>query len=229
MADRRAQIVALLDIRYEALPGLAVRSSASSGFSHRVRVAVSCPDCLANDRIMFGCETCGGRGVVEAWQSRDPYATDHVAPYGFDPTRHERERARDREIEVLGDQTAAPASEADLLAVANANPYAWERARARLYEVYDLAALDRALEELRGRFPGLSPYSRSGLLFLSVRLPRPLRAPRPGDVASRVAQLVGRDVAIRRAARSGQRVEKIAAEFGLSVSRVYEIVNGGGS
>lgn len=122
--DRRAAIVRLLETRDEHLPSLRAGAAAPAGFVSGVRVR-SCPDCLANGRVMFGCETCSGRGVVEAsrlvrialtdeWEGQssklDPYAVRGVSPFGFDPTRHEQVRERERQIAALGAQTRPPAT-----------------------------------------------------------------------------------------------------------------------
>lgn len=221
MSDRRAQIIALLDARYDGLPEPTPARMAAPGFVHRTRVTVSCPDCLANDRVLKSCETCGGRGTVEVYRTRDPYAVDVTLPFGFDPARHEGDLERDRQIAVLEQQTSPPKSEADLVEEANAHPYAWERQRRRMYQLFDFAALDRALEQLHGSLPGVSPYSDRGLAFLDERLPTPLRAPAE---QSRLAMMVGRDVAIRRAIASGRSSAKVAEDFGLSVSQVNRIV-----
>lgn len=222
--ERRAQIIALLDSRDDGLPVRSPSALAASGFVHGVWAAVSCPDCLANGRVIPGCESCGGRGTVEEFRRRDPYANEVVMPFGWEADGREAERARDRAIEVLGEQVRPPRSEADLLAEANARPYGWERERARMYREFDYAALDRALERLRGRLPGVSPYSERGLELLDGWLPDPLRAPSP---AAGAGALVGRDVAIRRAILARRPTRVVAEEFGLSVSQVNRIVAAG--
>lgn len=249
---RRAAIVRLLKTRDDHLPAMRSGESAPSGFVSGVRVR-SCPDCLANGRTMFGCETCSGRGVVEAsrlvrialtdeWDGQssklDPYAGRRVLPFGFDPTRHEYERERDRQIGALGVQTR-PAAAVDEDAEAGAHPSLWEVERARMWARFDYAALDRALDVLSGFDP---PASRAlcavyvygwlevvperavgrGLGWLDGVLPVPLRAPGPDEVGLR--GLVGRDPAIRRMVASGASTARVAEEFGLSVSQVNRIV-----
>lgn len=221
MADRRRQIVALLDARNEGLPEPTAARAYAAGFVHRTRVTLSCPDCLANGRVLKSCETCSGRGTVDVYRHRDPYANDVVLPFGFDPARHDSELERDRQIAVLEQQTSSPKSEGDLVADANAHPYAWERERRRMYQLFDFGALDRAVEQLHGALPGVSPYSERGLAFLDERLPTPLRAPAE---RSRLASMVGRDVAIRRAVAAGRKTAEVASDFGLSVSQVNRIV-----
>ena len=256
-ADRRAAVIRLLETRDEHLPSLRAQSAPPAGFVAGVR-ARSCPDCLANGRTMFGCETCAGRGVVEAgrlvrvaltdeWRGQssrlDPYAVGAVAPFGFDPTRHQRGRERDGELARLADQTRPPAA-VDEDAEAATHPFGWERERERRWARFDYAALDRALELLRDRDVAAyrvlhavyvygwledvpaRPVER-GLVFLAGVLPDPLRAPAPEVVGLR--GMVGRDAAIRRVVASGSSSARVAEEFGLSVSQVNRIVARGDS
>lgn len=159
--DRRNEIVWLLAHRNDHLP-LPVRHVAeSSGFVNEPRER-TCPDCLANGRVMVGCETCGGGGVVQLGRLahvatvdelpddgmiRDPYAKNDVV--GVDVLRHEATRERDATIARLQAQTRPPRSELELLHEANRRGYAWEEARTAMYRQHDFAALDRALDELR--------------------------------------------------------------------------------
>lgn len=221
MTEREAAIVELLRTRDDHLPEPVRRAEASAGFVHKPR-SRTCPDCLANGAVTFDCETCGGNGVVEGKRlanlalpdsladddsSRDPYAEHLIQPYGFDATRHDEARERDRQIDMLERQTAAPRSEADMLDEANRHPYAWEIARRRMYRRFDYEELDLALEQLRDvdhdAYRALhavyvyawAPANAApsacarGLAFLDERLPRvdhpnawkrrPLRAPAP--------------------------------------------------
>lgn len=232
--ERRNAIVRLLDTRHEHLPEPVRRSEASPGFVHSTPARLSCPDCLANGKAMFGCSTCGGRGYTEEWRSRDPYATDKVMPYGLDGSRHEATRARDRQIDSLAQQLR-PATDIDELADANAHPYAWERARKRMYDLYDFAALDRALEGLHHAFPGRSPRSDGGLRFLDEHLPVPLRVPEDQATVENInargrhadpRALSQRDNAIVRAITGGAPTEHVALSFGISVSQINKIVRG---
>lgn len=160
--DRRAAILTLLRTRDDHLPTPSRRPDSASGFVHGERVR-SCPDCLANHRVLKTCETCHGFGTVTGRRlvtlaapdrlegddsRRDPYANDVVLPYGFDMSHRERERERDRQIQAL-DEQLRPASEIDELADANRRGYAWEEARKSMYRRFDYAALDRAVDELR--------------------------------------------------------------------------------
>lgn len=146
--ERRDAIVRLLRTRDDHLPEPVHRTEASRGFVHSdPDNTEACPDCLANDRVMFGCETCGGAGRVAAPRSRDPYAKDVVVAYGLDGSRHEATRARDRQIEILGQQLR-PASTVDEIEDANRHPYGWELARRRKWGLFDYATLDRALDLL---------------------------------------------------------------------------------
>ena len=157
--ERRNEIVWLLTHRNDHLPLPVRHVSESSGFVNGRRPR-SCPDCLANGRTMFGCETCGGSGVVtdgarvatvdelpDDGTVRDPYAQNETV--GYDRTRHDSIVARDRQIEILCQQTRPPRKEAELLEEANRRGYAWEEERRAMYRRFDFAALDRALDSLR--------------------------------------------------------------------------------
>lgn len=198
MNERLQAIIVLLETRDEGLPEPAVpRTHAASGFAHDVTVVLDCPDCLTNGRRMFGCETCGGSGHVSEHRDQDPYAVNTVQPFGLSPDRHEATRRRDSEIARLTEQTKPPyESPADELADANKHPYPWEVERRKRYRTFDYAALDRALDALRLAdeaayhllhtvyvygFVELSVTLEAvvarGLVFLSSRLPDPIRAP----------------------------------------------------
>jgi hypothetical protein len=192
---------------------------------------------------------------VRAPRRRDPYATEAVLPFGFDVDRHAVTRARDAEIARLDRQIAPPRSEADLLAEANAHPYAWELARGRMWRFFDYAALDRALEALRG---ANEPACRAlhavyvyawmderrasgrlldlGLAFLDERLPDPLRAPDPppplrvrGPLqpggGAGVDARELRNADMRKQAAAGRDPVEIAREFRVSLRTVYRVVN----
>jgi hypothetical protein len=249
--DRRNAIVRLLGIRYEHLPTPVRRVEIASGFVHggldkkgQHKRWLTCPDCLTNDKVMFGCETCGGRGRIPD-AGRDPMSkSKDVVPYGADGSRHDLAYARDRQIETLRQQTR-PAAEVDEAADAKANPYAWERARARLYAKYDLAVLEREIEWLRLHFPGVKlrggcrgngPSGCFALGYLDMVLPDPLRAPGsqpPVQLATgRVARAAGPDVFARRDAEICRAVLEakiptgdVARTWGLSVSQVNKIVS----
>lgn len=239
MSERRDAIVRLLELRAEGLPEPPRRRiEGTSGFVHgrgadgqQLRW-LSCPDCLANDRTMFGCETCGGRGQIPD-VGRDPYAVNETVAYGLDGSRHDWSHERDRQIEMLGRQLRQ-AADVDEVEDANQHPYAWERARRRLYQTYDLAAVDRAVERFHLAFPGRSVYSDLGLTFLDEQLPDPLRAPaapkpqptvtgpiRPEAGAS-TKQV--RDAELRARALDGASPAELAAEFRVSLRTVYQAV-----
>lgn len=220
---------------------------------------------------MFGCETCGGSGEIEGaaafarvsvadalasdGSSRDPYVRDAVLPFGWDVSRRELARERDGQIGRLGEQLRPPLSEAELLAEANARPDEWERVRRRMYRLFDYAALDRALGQLREADDvacralhavyvyGWLELERApvvvlerGLVFVEVRLPDPLRAPPPPpDPVNVVARgrvdrraLEQRDESIRRSIMvGGEPTVRVAARFGLSVAQVNRVVAAG--
>jgi hypothetical protein len=161
--DRFADIISLLETRDDDLPTPLTRPYAAAGFVNTARPR-SCPDCLANGRTMFGCETCNGTGIVQPAQldriatvdenaddtaTKDPYARNDVLPIGFDVAKHDAATERDHQIHTLEQQTRPPRSEAELLAEANQRGYAWEERRQAMYRNYDYQHLDRALDDLR--------------------------------------------------------------------------------
>lgn len=249
--ERREAIIRLLQTRDDHLPEPVRRTEASRGFVHSdPDNTETCSDCLANDRVMFGCETCGGSGRVAAPRSRDPYAKDVVVAYGLDGSRHEATRARDRQIEILGQQLR-PASTVDEIADANAHPWPWEVTRQRKWNLFDYAALDRALEQLRNvdhtayrALHAVHVYAwapstvatvecERGVAFLSDRLPDPLRAPAPERYQVIVAKLERsagptaraiRDDRIRLLAAQGGKPAEIAASCFVSIRTVYNVV-----
>lgn len=241
MIDSRTdQILRLLDTRFDNLPEQSRRTNTTAGFVHKAPSRSSCPDCLANDRTMYGCETCHGRGFIEEMRDRDPYAVDKVQPYGLDGSERERIRAIESAISVAGRELQRfpgfrPASSADEIEDANQHPYAWETARRKMYAEFDYAALDRALEQLHNFYPDRSPRSPFGLLFLSLRLPDPLRAPGGEPVTKigvgRVAKKAGADVMaerdeeIRRAVLDERiATEDVARTWGITARQVNRII-----
>lgn len=269
MSDRRAAIIRLLETRDDHLPTPTRREHSTPGFVNEER-SRSCPDCDANGRVMKSCETCGGSGTVSGQrlariaipdalpddgEPRDPYAVDKVVPYGLDPTRHDRVRERDAEIDRLVAQVREPwKSPEDELAEANAHPEGWEIARRRLYASFDYAALDRALELLRqvddGAYKalhsvfvyrwsdpsaGFQSACERGLMFLDQRLPDPLRAPSDEPAAKGVigklergagdALRQERNARILELAAGGLKPAEIAAECKVSIRTVYVVVS----
>lgn len=231
MNERHAQICRLIEIRHEHLPEPVHRLfGVSTGFVHQTRAPAVCPVCEGVDS--FGCTGCGGRGETEVVRERDPYARDVVVPYGLTGDRHEARRERDSQIARLERQTR-PASAVDEDADAKASPYAWERARKRLYASYHLAELDRAIEWFHGVLPGTSLHCGLALGYFDVVLPDPLRAPDAKPVlvnpaargrAADSRALDQRDTAIRRAIAGGAPTAHVAASFSLSVSQINRIV-----
>lgn len=239
-AARHAQIVVLLDTRYDNLPEVTRRrDDGQPGFTHGKVVRLSCPDCLANDRPMFGCETCGGRGFIEEKREHDPYANQNVKAFGFDDRETDRRVAIDSAISAAGRELQRfpgfrPAGAVDEIEDANRHPYAWELARRRMYRDFDYAALDVALEQLHGTHPGLSPYSAKGLTFIDGRMPGTIRAPQQGDAVKNTKArgpnvdaraLKQRDSLITSAVLvDGEPTAQVALRFQLSVSQVNRIV-----
>jgi glutaredoxin len=235
VADRRRQIIVLLDTRDDGLPELTRRDHSASGFVHHTAAREACPDCLANDRAMFGCETCRGRGYIETPRHRDPYAVESVSPYGIDISRHERTHERDRQIDRLGEQIRSPyVSEADAIADANKHADGWELARREMNRRFDYAMLERALEQLRLRCPDESPRGDFGLAFIDGLMPDPIRSPREAkEVVSSLKLGPGagtrlreeRNRQIRQWAKDGRPYQWIAAEVGLGDRQLREIIN----
>jgi hypothetical protein len=255
-ADRRAQIVRLLVTRDAHLPVMVRHGEAAAGFVHQRRER-TCPDCLANGRVMLGCETCRGAGVVADPalialpdglpgddSARDPYAVEKVQPYGMSPVRQEMADERDRMIDRLEEQLAPPVSDADLLAAANLRPDGWELARRRMYRAFDYAALDAALEQLRERAEAAYHVLHSVFVYGWQTEPGPamsavaelglvfLSERLPGRLRAPAAEVVGenRDERIcRLVLREGWPVRRVAVVEGLSVSQVNRIVKEAGS
>jgi hypothetical protein len=174
--DRRERIIRLIEILDQGLPEPSRHDSSSSGFVNEQR-ARTCPDCLANGRVMFGCETCGGSGEVPGGRVEtavsvpdaldtdglriDPYAQQSwlEQPFGVASTgKLGHAPTRDREIERMRAQLREPwQSSADELDDANRNPYPWERERRDRERRFDLDALRSALDDLRASTePGLA-------------------------------------------------------------------------
>lgn len=164
---RRGQLIRLLELLNEGLPVPSRRDHSASGFVNGAR-SRSCPDCLANGRVMFGCETCGGSGEVTGARvdavaipdrlpddglSRDPYAvSDQVVAYGVRDTRKLGfSPARDAEIARLGEQIREPFRNVgeEIDAANRSGGYRWERERRQLRRRYDIDAMTVALDELR--------------------------------------------------------------------------------
>lgn len=233
VADRRVQILTLYVTRNDHLPTPLRRSHTTPGFNHDAVSRETCPDCLTNGFVSFDCANCTGRGYVEVHRQRDPYAVDHVQPYGLAEQAADVARWRDREIDVMQAQTAEPRrTEAELVADANQHPYAWELARRRMYERFDYAALDRLLEALRAH--DIAPLSVRGLALLDRLLPDPLRAPdpvkEPLNVAARGRQAdprarAQRDDQVLELLAAGRSFSEIATLVGLSAKQLRRIAN----
>jgi hypothetical protein len=208
--ERRNEIVCLLTHRNDHLPLPVSRSVSSSGFvggadaKGRPLRSLSCPDCLANGRVMFGCETCGGSGEIPD-DGKDPMddPLKNPPPHPLRKTHWDVDRAaetasRDRVLAILENQLAPPKSEATLLAEANRRGEAWEEERRAMYRRFDFARLDFALDELRSKdadaahalnavyvdgwmaevgiiTPLAEQLCERAIVFLSARLPEQLR------------------------------------------------------
>lgn len=247
MTDRHEAILRLLDTRFDNLPdALGISTTVAlrgvtSGFVHRTLASVVCPTCEGVDDR---CTTCRGRGFIEKRREVDPMSRAEgsvvpaqmraVAPYGvMSMTKLGHVPARDAEIARLAVQTREhPATELDLLADANANPEPWEQARRRMYERFDYAALEVAVDELHKTHPGVSARSMRGLEFIDVRMPDPIRAP-GALVTSESVQgtAVERDPRAERDARilhlaavEKRPAAEIAVEVRCSLKTVYRVL-----
>lgn len=237
MADRHAQILALLQTRFDHLPAPVRHTHTSAGFVDNADAHVTCPDCFGEMPGRVGCETCRSQGFLVEERRRDPYRVEHVAPYGLDQAGHERAREVDAQLGRLEQQLRAPwKSAADELADANLHPYGWEQARRLMYARFDYRALDVALETLHAAWPGVAASSTRGLGFLDPRMPSPIRAPLAGNAAvvvnvnakGRAADpraRAQRDELVLALARQGVDYGEIAAKVGLSAAQLRRIVN----
>lgn len=249
--DRRDRIIALLGLIVEGLPEPSRRSHATAGFVHDQPVRETCADCLANDRRMFGCETCGGRGYTETRRTRDPYAIDKTQPYGITPDRREAELKRDLEIEQLGQRIRDAEklkTAADEIAAANEHGYPWEQERRRNYERFHVAELERALDTVRDVDPrahtmlyavhvygwfdvtsGEQSAATRGLRILDALLPTPLKAPKRAEPTAEAepapSPASDRNARMRLLAEHGWKPAEIAADIGVSIRTVYNVVN----
>lgn len=231
VSDRRNAILRLLDARFDGLPEpRSVTLRTQPGFVHRTLAPTVCETCEGVDS--YGCTGCGGRGSVERMRERDPMAVDTIQPYGLTPDRRDAELERDRQIATLTRQIR-PAREVDEAAEAASSPFAWERARNRLYATTDLACLDRCVEWLRDLLPGVRLHGNLALAFLDVVLPVPLRAPEPSDPSVNMlargrhadkGAMWQRDAEIRRLAKHTP-IPELESRFGLKKSVLYEIIN----
>ena len=235
---RRAAILRLLDTRFDNLPELkGSRSSHVSGFVHG-KAHLSCPDCLGGlDGRKFGCETCGGAGYIVE-NRRDPYMTNDVVAYGLNGAERDREVALHEAVRVAGREAqrlgvGRPSNSADEVADANEHPYPWERARQLMFQRFDYAALERAVDVLAKSYPGMSPRSPQGLAFIDARMPDPIRAPKPTPkndlrpalvVTPEEARQVELADRIRALAREGLRPDEIAASVSRSIRTVYRVL-----
>lgn len=247
--ERRAAIVRLLEAVTEGLPLPARAPMSTLGFVHGTTARESCPDCLANGFVSRDCETCSGRGYVEARRLRDPYDTG-ASPgwFGSSAAKHERDHERDAELARLEVQLADPRPEAEL--VAAVRPEGWEAERRRLHERYHLAELEQALEELAlvdvdayravhavhvyGWMPcaGLAAACvERAIAFVDARLPDPLRAPAASTPKpAQPMTLAERNRLVRKQHSEGATVQLLGQRFALSVSQVNRVlaVTGGG-
>jgi len=235
MADRHAQILVLLETRYDHLPEQVRRAHTTPGFAHGVDAHVTCPDCFGEQPARVGCETCGGRGYQVERRRRDPYQVNQVTPYGLAGAAAQRELEFTATMGRLEAQLRPPwPTAADELADANLHPEPWEIERARMFARFDYRALELALERLHDGWPGVAATSAQGLELLDGWMPDPIRAPAPAPAEPAPANghsmnahaLKQRDELIRRQVVTEDRpVQWVARQHGLSPSQVNRICN----
>jgi hypothetical protein len=113
---------------------------------------LACPDCLANDRPMFGCETCGGRGEVPD-AGRDPYEVQGSAPFFGEEHQQARDRARMVDAQIIRLRQLERARAGD----ASAIPEDWLtralRLKAQQWQRGDYGLLEQWQEILGMRYP----------------------------------------------------------------------------
>ena len=156
LTDRAARVYAILRCLLEWVPGPPATSPRTDpGFGPAGSRWATCPDCLANGRVLFTCETCGGRGEVFEG-GRDPMSDPPAVPRdhrrraaGFGGS--DREDARDRRRRLL-DIERRLGEDADVragrIAPADRETRAID-ARDRLYARGSVSDVARALERLR--------------------------------------------------------------------------------
>lgn len=185
---------------------------------------------LERDTRSVRCDRCDGSGAVARGRCRSCDGSGRVVVPGSWLSDPERERSGDD-------------PESAMLAAVE-----------RRGEVGSYRELERALSRLRladrGAYLGVveafvgggvvGSAAERGLVFLEERMPEPVVVPagvraadrRAADALRRVRRpsgvkaLEARDREIRRLARDGRSAQWLAAEFGLSVRRVYEIGRG---
>jgi hypothetical protein len=94
----RDAVYALARTQLDWIPAPKPTLGSPDGFAHEQRF-VSCPDCLANGRPMFGCETCRGRGEIPD-HGRDPYENRNQSFFADDNQRR-RDRARMVDAQII--------------------------------------------------------------------------------------------------------------------------------
>lgn len=205
MADRPAQIVVLLETRFDNLPEPARGDQPAAGFTGR-------DDPYVVKRVQpYGLDG-SDRERARAIDAAIAVAARELRRFaGF-----------------------RPGSTKDEISDANDHPEAWERARRRMYERYDYRALDIAVEQLNQTHPTVAARSARGLTFIDARMPDPIRAPNAVAVVNTLAHgrwadpraREQRDRRIRQWAAAKRPYGEIAAELSLSYRQVRRIVNG---
>lgn len=146
----RDAVYALARTQLDWIPTVRPTIVSPDGFAHEQRY-VSCPDCLANDRPTFGCETCHGRGEIPD-AGRDPMENRNQSFFGDDnQRRRDRATAVDAQISRLDRQARARDNDPDAL------PEDWLSRAVRLKEQQwrrgDYGLLEHAQVELEKVWP----------------------------------------------------------------------------
>jgi len=154
LTDRARLVYALLRTLLAWTPAPRLRSGLDQiprGFV-RTKRFVSCPDCLANDRTLPGCETCRGRGEIPD-DGADPYETKEFKRFGGIAQERADDQARqlDHELRRLEYQLHRPDRREDEL-VSDTLTNAVEL-RDRMYRQGSYRALEQALHRLRDVHP----------------------------------------------------------------------------
>lgn len=151
MTDRARLVYALLRTLLAWAPAPRSRSGLDAvprGFAGGSLRYVSCPDCLTNDRVLAGCETCHGRGEVPD-PGPDPYETKKSTRFAGVAGERQADRHRqiDDELRRLEFQLGRPIRKVDEQ-VGDLLTRSVEL-RDRLYRHGSYAELEHALAKLR--------------------------------------------------------------------------------
>lgn len=147
----RDAVYALARTQLDWIPAPKPTLTSPDGFAHDKRF-VSCADCLANGRTMFGCETCHGAGEIPV-TGRDPYERVGGAPFFGEDSQRRRDRARMVDAQIVRLKQLAAGRDGD----PNALPEDWLSRAVRLkeqqYRRGDYQLLEQAQDLLAMQLP----------------------------------------------------------------------------